>query len=131
MNASEFVSLAISVVGFLGVIVANRFTSRTAKSAQEITAAAELAKATQSRDDGWRSDNVELRKAQSEYRERIDHLSDRVDSLEDQNRMFLREKNDIIIWARKIVDLLKNSGIPYPPAPPGVLDTDPGMRSQP
>jgi hypothetical protein len=130
MNSSEIVSLAISIVGFLGVFVAQKFTSRTAKSAQEITAAAELAKVNQARDDGWRQDNIELRKQRAEAEARLDALSERVDSLEEANRHFAREKNDFVIWARKIVDLLKNSGIPYPPAPPGILDTDPNMRSQ-
>lgn len=51
---------------------------------------------------------------------RVDNLTLRFDNLQQNERM-------LFWWARGVYPILKGTGIPFPPPPPGISDTNPRM----
>lgn len=131
MDGSSIVSIVVALLSVAGVYIANRYTSKSAQAAQETTQQIEMAKLETARTEGWRADNIELRKQREEdrktYESNMREIVNRVEMLELDQKVSQRERQSIVAWARRIVDLLKESGIPYPPPPPGIMDTDPGI----
>lgn len=90
-------------------------TARVAKYSNERTATLEEFKAQlKARDDlitGYKDDlkNLNIR---------VDTLVLRLDALQQNERM-------LFWWARGVYPILRNSGIPFPPPPPGISDTNP------
>lgn len=131
MDASSIVSVIVAFFSVLGVYIANRYTAKSAQKAQETTVQLEMAKIEKERTEGWRADNIELRKQREEdkagYETRMRHLNDRVESLEAEQVVSQRERKSIINWAYRVVEVLRDAGLAYPPPPPGLIDTDPNI----
>lgn len=134
----------LGVIGTLGgVYVANRFTARTARAAQQTTAEIEAKKfdAASWKDqvDSWRADVKELREQRDadarRFAEQLGRMQGRIDELaatvERQAGEIMRDRQHVtalVSWGRQVVALLREAGITFPPPPPGVADTDPGLR---
>jgi uncharacterized membrane-anchored protein YhcB (DUF1043 family) len=134
----------LGVVSSLGVVViANRYTARTARAAQETTAEIEEKKldAASWKDqvESWRSDVKELREQRAadsrRFEEQLARQATRIDELtatvERQSGEIMRDRAHVtalVSWGRRVVALLREAGIAFPPPPPGVADTDPGLR---
>lgn len=90
-------------------------TAKVAKYSNERTATLEEFKAQlKARDDlisGYKDDIKNLNA-------RVDNLVLRLDTIQQNERM-------LFWWARGVYPILKNAGIPFPPPPPGISDTNP------
>jgi septal ring factor EnvC (AmiA/AmiB activator) len=146
-----------SVLTLLGIVVANRYTARTARSAQEITATIEQEKLeVQSWKDlnaGLRDEVKRLRDSAKEDRGDLErelelvrqraeaHSSDcsqkiaeiRTELEEDLHRV-KRERmrlalhlDHLVAWGRVIVAHARHNGWEIPAPPPMLADTDPGL----
>ena len=109
------------------MVVANRYTAKTAREAQKTTAQTELAKLDIQRIQDWRADNQALRQQRiedkHEFDKEIGEMKARLGDLEVENRQARTERIAFVSWARSIVLVLQDRQIPYPPPPVGVLDT--------
>jgi hypothetical protein len=149
-------SIVVAVLGLVGsvtaVVIANRYTSRTARKAAQATERMEERKLDAStwkdQYEGWREDALKLRELrdadQARYeadRERwetkINDCVEKIDRMQAQLAVVARERaqeqaylDALVAWCRIVVQLLRQAGVAYPPVPPGITDTDPrGFRS--
>lgn len=131
MDLSSTVSVIVAFCSVLGVYIANRYTAKSAQKAQETTSQIEMAKLETARTEGWRQDNIELRRQREEdrrgYETSVREINERIEMLELDQKVAQRERKNLVSWARRIVELLREAGINYPPPPPGILDTDPDI----
>lgn len=81
----------------------------------------------------WRIDAQELRKerdalaaAIAKNRRDCEEATRRV---KDELRIVERRLDGCVEWIRAVIPVLKAQGIPYPPVPKGITDTDPGMTA--
>ena len=152
MNAS----IIVATIGLIGsvtaVLIANRYTARTARRAAETTERMEERKLDAStwkdQYEGWREDALKLRELRDadqaryeadrlRWEAKINECAIKVDQLSGQMAVVARERaqeqaylDALVAWCRIVVQLLRQAGIAYPPLPPGVSDTDPrGFRS--
>lgn len=114
------------------MVVANRYTAKTAREAQKTTAQTELAKLDIQRINEWRGDTESLRRQRLEDKQAFDkelsEMKARLGDLEVENRQARTERVAFVAWARSIVMVLRERDVPYPPPPLGVLDTGPHNR---
>lgn len=108
------------VGGFLGavlVFLGAWNTARVAKFSNErTTRLEEFRSQLTARDDLIKGYKEDLRSVN----ERVDMLTSRFDALQNYERM-------LFWWARAVYPILQASGVPFPKAPPGVSDTNPGL----
>jgi hypothetical protein len=140
VDASVIVSIVALVSSIGGVYVANRFTAKTARQAQETTAEIESRKldatAMVERDKAWKDDVDRLRARMYEDDQRHEQetakLEGRLQALEEELRLVNRQRafdrahiDAMVAWSRIVVGMMKEAGITFPPPPPGISDTLP------
>ena len=115
MNAEIVLPVVGGAFGAILIFLGAINTARQAKYANERTATLEEFKAQlKARDDlitGYKDDIKSLNN-------KVDALSLKIDALQQTERM-------LFWWARGVYPILKTSGIPFPPPPPGISDTNP------
>jgi septal ring factor EnvC (AmiA/AmiB activator) len=77
----------------------------------------------------WRKDAETLRKERDEERDRHSKIID--DTLTEHRRELdaVEKRLDATVaWIRQVIPILREHGIPFPPQPKGITDTDPGLR---
>lgn len=148
-------SIVVAAIGLFGsvvaVVIANRYTARTARRAADMTERMEERKLDAStwkdQYEGWREDALKLRELrdadQARYeadRERwetkLTECASKIDLMQHQLALINSERAQeqayleaVVAWCRTVVNLLIQAGIAYPPPPPGIADTDPnGFR---
>jgi hypothetical protein len=149
-------SIIVAVLGLIGsvaaVIIANRYTARTARRAADATERMEERKLDAStwkdQYEGWREDALKLRELRdadqaryendrAHWEAKLNECNAKIDQLQQQMAVVARERvqeqaylDALVAWCRVVVALLRQAGIAYPPVPPGITDTDPrGFRS--
>lgn len=151
IDPSVIVAIIALVSSIGGIFIANKFTARSARDAQSKAATVEQNKLDEQRrqslmdnmqeeinriDEMRRRDRQEYITIRDEDKEAFEaHRKDcaeRISLLEDEQRRLRRERNtlsgrvdDLILWSRAVVRVMRNAGITYPPPPPGVDSTDP------
>lgn len=157
VDVSVLTTIIASVLTLLGIVVANRYTARTARSAQEITAGIESEKlevqswrelnaglreeVKRLRDDA-KADRGELERELEIVRQRAEyHSSDctkKIDQiraeLEEDLRRVKRERmrlaqhlDHLVEWGRSVVSHARRNGWEIPAPPPMLADTDPTL----
>lgn len=141
MDPSVIVAALALVSSLGGIVVANRFTARTARQAQETTAEIERKKLdAASWADAvklWQNDVVLLRQRisddRTEYETDTAKMQGRLEAMEEELRQVQRERiydrhriDALVVWSRTAVRMMREAGISFPQPPPGVTDTDPG-----
>lgn len=117
MSVDVLVPVVGGAFGAILVFIGAINTARQAKYANDRSATLEEFKTQlKARDDliiGYKEDvkTLELK---------VDNLTLKVDNLQQNERM-------LFWWARGVYPILKGSGIPFPPPPPGISDTNPRM----
>lgn len=149
-------SIVVAAIGLFGsvvaVVIANRYTSRTARRAADMTERMEERKLDAStwkdQYEGWREDALKLRELrdadQARYEtdrarleDKLTECAAKVDRVHDQLVRINAERAQeqayleaVVAWCRTVVNLLIKAGVAYPPPPPGIADTDPnGFRT--
>lgn len=135
MEPSVLIAVLALISSLGGVVVANRYTARTAREAQETTAEIESKKldasSWQEALKGWKDDVRQLREDRAEdaarYEADLAKLQGRVNSLAEEleavnrARVFDRTQIDAMVaWGRIVVQMMRTAGIAYPPPPPGI-----------
>lgn len=141
MDSSVIIAIIALVSSLGGIVVASRYTARTARQAQETTKLIEEKKldasSWQEQVKSWRDDVRQLRELRAQ--DRADHETEmskcmtRIDNLEEARRRDAQERardrahlDAFVSWSRMVAKLLRQADIAYPPPPPGVEDTSPG-----
>jgi hypothetical protein len=142
LDPSVIVAVLALVSSLGGIVVANRFTARTARQAQETTADIERKKLDASSwQDAvklWKDDVMQLRKDREEdsvrHETEVIKLQSRLESMEDELRvvnrrgaLLLARDDAMVAWSRVVVTIMREAGIVFPPPPPGVAETNPGI----
>lgn len=142
MDTSLLVALVGLATSLGGIIIAQRYTARTARAAQASTAAIETRKldvtSWQAQVEAWRADVKQLRELRAEdkaeHEAEMARMQERIDGLDTKLRDASRERvrdranmDALIAWARVVVGLLRQAELVFPAPPPGVTDTDPGI----
>lgn len=106
-----------TVGGILIAVIGAWATWRTARVAR-------LANDREAAIDGWqqwradaqalRADRDALLRDIAKIRRELDVVEERLEGCVD--------------WVKAVIPVLKAQGIPFPPPPPGITDTDPGLR---
>lgn len=150
MDATAISSVIAALLTFAGVVIANRYTARTARSASATTAEIESKKADTA---AWKDLNEalsrEIRRVRedserdrerdrAEFERRLGSAMERIESLEREVRHERQERRQdrarveaLTQWGRAVVALLRDAGIEFPRPPHGIEDTDPGRHMLP
>jgi uncharacterized membrane-anchored protein YhcB (DUF1043 family) len=147
MSESLVVAGIGALVSIAVAIIANRYTSRTARQAQETTAELEDRKLDAStwkeQYQGWKDDAIKLRELREQDRKDfetsineckglINELRAQIDWMKEDRMRDQAYLYSVNAWCRAVVVLLRDAGIPYPPPPRGLDATDPhGFPAQP
>lgn len=115
-------SIVVALLGLAGVA----YTARSAKAANLRTADSE---AWNRQVESWRKDVEELRKDRDEDRKRLAEMESTLEAVKKEAAIDRLARYELVHWARAVVALLRANGIPFPPPPPGVADTDPGSTT--
>ena len=140
MDVSVILAVIAMVSSLGGIVVANRYTARTAREAQRQSAEIEEKKldsaSWKESVNNWKDDVQQLRAARREdqvqYENDLSKLQSRLDALDEElkivnrARAFDRAQIDAMVaWGRVVVAMMRNADIPFPPAPPGVAESIP------
>jgi hypothetical protein len=143
MDSTVLIAIVMSASAVLAAAVTGMYAYRASRKNSEQTRAIEQDKlSTDSWDrqvKAWREDVVALRTQRAEdlrtfeaYKaectSQVEKLTRQIKDLqrqrdEDEER-HRRERQALIAWVRAVVPIFRESGIPFPPLPPGVLDLD-------
>jgi septal ring factor EnvC (AmiA/AmiB activator) len=139
IDTSVIVAILAAVASIGGIIVANRYTSRTARDAAAKSVLVEQGKLDEQRRQSL-MDNMqeeitrvnEMRKQdRQEFEARITETNARLTELSGEHDRYRRERSflqqqvdSLVLWSRAVVRVMRGNNIAYPPPPPGV-DTDP------
>lgn len=139
MEPSVLTSVIAAIGSVLAVGITGWFGFRGARAAQ--AQAGSLAAQNRELDQVklWRDDVEALRRQRVEDEARhkqereesarqIEGAHQRITELSRRVEMAERREEALLRWARRIVEQLQDTGIPFPPPPPGVID---GRDAQP
>lgn len=138
MDISLWVAIVGAIASVAAVLITNRFTARSAQSAQRRTAEIErtkvdaeaYARARESYESALATQKKQLEQLQretaedrGEYRTAINELKVRIRELEAAHRYDQMRLREFVVWARHVVALMREHGVEYP-LPPDDPDRD-------
>lgn len=133
-----FGSVFVAMISLAGVVYAAR-SSRAANARSEVTktwqaqldALQRAVDGARMRADSWRDDVEALRADRDEdnarHAEEIAAVRGDLEKVKEQATQDRTARHELVSWARAVIALLRGHGITFPPPPPGVSDTDPGL----
>jgi hypothetical protein len=140
MDPSVIVAVLALLSSLGGIVIANRFTARTARQAQETSAEIERKKLDASSWQEavalWKDDVKQLRErlVEDDLRHELEttKLQGRIDTMEEELRLVNRDRafdririDALVAWSRHAVTVMRNAGITFPNPPPGVEESLP------
>jgi hypothetical protein len=146
VDSSVLIAIIALISSLGGIIVANRYTARTARQAQETTAEIESRKLDASSWQEslklWKDDVKVLREQIKEDNIRYENdkakMSGEIDAMREELRQVHKERtydrvqiDAMVAWGKTVVVMMEKAGIPFPPAPRGILDTIPPGAMRP
>jgi hypothetical protein len=144
MDASVIVAVLALVSSLGGIVVANRYTARTARDAQKQAAEIEEKKldaaSWKQSIDNWKDDVQQLRAARNEdrvqYENELSKMKSQLEAMDEELKMINRSRafdraqiDAMVAWSRVVIAMMRSADIPFPPAPPGVADSLPPGRA--
>lgn len=120
-------SVLVAALSLGGVIYAAR-SSRAANARSEETKTWQYQlDALEKRANNWRDDVEALRADRDEDRAKLEAVQADLGRFKEEAARDRLARFELVHWARAVVALLTRHGIPFPPPPPGVSETDPGL----
>jgi hypothetical protein len=116
-----------SMLSTVGVFVLAYFTYRGARVAsRETVDAAAFGRARESYEAALTVERDRITRLERQ----LVTFQERINTLERDRAAEQRRFDELIAWGRRVVTMLREAGVAFPPPPPGVVDTDPRMRAR-
>lgn len=126
-------SILVAMLGLVGVVYTVRGARDANQRSEQTVAWKAQIDALQKRADSWRDDVDALRADRDEDRarhaEEIAAVREDLTKIQKQATEDRLARYELVHWARAVMALLRQAGITFPPPPPGVADTDPGLTT--